>query len=79
MANLPEVDSPGAAAPQLSEWEMRLQARRDELIGEQRKAIEAFKIAQQRTIDMQALLERLSGAIAVIEDLLTPIQKQQSE
>jgi hypothetical protein len=53
-------------------WVMKMQARRDSLAGEQQRAVKEFQVAQQRAAEMQALIERLNGAITVIDELLKP-------
>jgi len=57
-------------AGETGNWEAKLKDRRASLVMEQQKAVEAFRAAQQRATEMQALIERINGAMAVIDELL---------
>lgn len=59
-----QVDDP------LVQLKERLTARRVVLVGEQGKAVQALQAAEQQAMEMRALLERLAGAIMVIDELL---------
>jgi hypothetical protein len=50
--------------------ETQLKARRKILVAQQQKAIEELQAAQQKVVAVQALIERLTAAIAKIDELL---------
>jgi hypothetical protein len=54
----------------IEDEETQLKARRKILVAQQQKAIEELQAAQQKVAAVQALIERLTAAIAKIDELL---------
>lgn len=55
--------------------EVKLSNKRVSLVEEHGKAVQELRAAEIRVNEMRALLERISGAIAVIDELLADEKK----
>jgi len=64
---------PGDAAPTMEktvDWAEKLNARRAGLVVEQGKAAQELRATEQHAAEMQALIQRISGAITLLDELL---------
>ncbi len=51
-------------------WSAKMKSKRAELVLEQGKAVRMLQGAEQQVEDLKALLQRIAGAIMVIDELM---------